>query len=76
MKKFVKAQIKRIEIDKWLEGVKIKNDPGQEFVLNWIGENAPEFRYSWENSLCRKCRQTYSCGHKALHECDEFEEDI
>ena len=41
------AQTEAIEIAKWLLGEKLGRDPGPEFVLEWIKENAEEFRTNW-----------------------------
>jgi len=38
-----------MEKEKWYEGEKIKNDPGQEFLRKWIEHSASEFRKEWEN---------------------------
>lgn len=41
------AQKEAIEVAKWLLGEKIGRDPGDEFVIEWIKENAEEFRRDW-----------------------------
>ena len=41
------AQKDAIEVAKWLLGEKIGRDPGEEFVTEWIRENAAEFRKNW-----------------------------
>lgn len=46
-KEFMAAQTEAIEIAKWLFGEKIGRDPGHEFVVKWIIENAEEFRNNW-----------------------------
>ena len=46
-KEFMQAQKEAIEVAKWLLGEKIGRDPGQEFVVQWIRENAEEFRNNW-----------------------------
>lgn len=46
-KDFMAAQTEAIEIAKWLLGEKLGRDPGPEFVLGWIKENAEEFRKNW-----------------------------
>ena len=75
MQKFLFAQIKKIEIDKWCKGLYLKADPGQEYVLNWISENAAWFREAWTKSLCRSCCQYHECGHEVAQSCDNYEED-
>jgi len=44
---FMKAQIKAIEIYKWIESEKCGCDLGNECVKKWIKENAMEFRQKW-----------------------------
>lgn len=46
-KEFMDAQIKKIEVDKWLEGERIGRDPGDEYVKKWIREEAAKFRKKW-----------------------------
>jgi len=46
-KEFMAAQKDAIEVAKWLLGEKIGRDPGEEFVTEWIRENAAEFRKNW-----------------------------
>lgn len=46
-KEFMDAQIKKIEVDKWLEGERIGRDPGEEYVKKWIREEAANFRKKW-----------------------------
>ena len=46
-KDFMAAQTEAIEIAKWLLGEKLGRDPGPEFVLKWIKENAEDFRKNW-----------------------------
>jgi hypothetical protein len=72
--KFISAQIKKIDIEKWLEGCNSGYDPGQEYVLLWIKENSVDFRISWESSNCKKCRN--GCRHLTKQICQEFVEDL
>lgn len=46
-KEFMEAQKDAIDVAKWLLGEKIGRDPGDEFVMEWIRENAEEFRRNW-----------------------------
>lgn len=46
-KDFMDAQTDAIEVAKWLWGEKIGRDPGDEFVIKWIKENAEDFRKNW-----------------------------
>ncbi len=70
--RFMRAQIKRIEIDKWIEGVNSRRDPGPDYVFRWIGNNADAFRRQWEQSKCRACSNWYDCGHSVKTLCSEF----
>ena len=44
LSKYMQLQKKKIDDAKWREGERICRDPGQEFVIQWIKENAPKFR--------------------------------
>ena len=46
-REFMAAQKDAIEVAKWLLGEKIGRDPGEEFVNEWIRENAEDFRKNW-----------------------------
>ena len=46
-REFMLAQKEAIEVAKWLLGEKIGRDPGEEYILQWIKENAEEFRRNW-----------------------------
>jgi len=69
---FMEAQIHKIEVEKWEQGVRQYSDPGDGFVLDWIYCNAKQFRDSWEISLCKDCSNIRCCGHYALSACDKF----
>jgi hypothetical protein len=72
MKSFMIAQKKRIEVDKWYEGCRIQKDPGKSYILNWIENNAAQFREAWEKSVCRECPQSLDCGHEVVRDCNYF----
>ena len=77
-KDFVKkihAEKKKIEIDKWNEGIKIHHDPGPEFTPKWIDEHGAEFHQKWLKCKCRTCTKSDECGHKELMECNEYNEE-
>lgn len=57
-REFMLAQKEAIEVAKWLLGEKIGRDPGDEYILQWIKENAEEFRRNWP---------TYSAEWRASH---------
>lgn len=72
MNKFMKIQRKKIEIDKWCEGCASQYDPGNQYVFEWIFENAKWFRQSWEQSWCVSCQLSEECGYNVLKECDRY----
>lgn len=72
MGKFAQVQIRRIEEDKWFEGIRLKRDPGSGYVLNWILSRALWFRNTWEQSLCKKCVNWHCCGHQIRQNCRHF----
>ena len=72
MNKYMQAQKKKIEIDKWNEGFRIKKDPGQAFVLDWIEKNAAFFQVVWEEALCSNCYFAEECGYKLKKSCEKF----
>lgn len=74
MQKFMLAQKKKIEIDKWCEGCQTDRDPGETFIINWISKNAIRFRGAWEQSLCKNCRFVYECGFEVRRVCGMFKE--
>jgi hypothetical protein len=57
-KEFMVAQKEAIEVAKWLLGEKLGRDPGQEFVMQWIRDNAENFRANWPS---------YSAEWRAKH---------
>lgn len=72
-RKYMLNQCHKIDIDKWNEGERIKNDPGMEFVLEWIRENGAEFHRLWDVSICKDCIRCEDCGYKVVEECKKFE---
>ena len=72
MNEFMKAQKKCIERDKWLEGCRIESDPGVKYIMDWIKNNAAEFRMSWESSLCKNCHYSNNCGFELKQDCVKY----
>lgn len=72
MDNFIVSQIKKIEIDKWIEGVNTSCDPGEEYILKWITEQAKIFRDSWNKSCCRYCIHNNECGYYVKEECSSY----
>jgi hypothetical protein len=73
MQKYMLAQKKKIELEKWYEGCKMDHDPGESFIINWIFTNANQFREAWEQSLCKKCCLVEECGFEVRDVCNKFE---
>ena len=69
---YLRAQVERINVEKWCEGCRIQRDPGPEFVIHWINQNAARFREEWEQSRCKECHNCFQCGYKATRDCCEF----
>jgi len=73
--KYLKSQMDAIDKDKWYKGEEIHNDPGQEYIIDWINRNAKEWREKWEKSKCQHCSFWFECGHKLKVECERFKFD-
>ena len=73
--KFLQTEMKKIDEDKWYEGERRHNDPGQEFIVDWINRNAKNWRKEWEVSLCQHCQHWKVCGHKVISQCRDFQFD-
>lgn len=69
---FLISQIKKIEFEKWIEGVHTSSDPGDEFIFCWIAREAKNFRNSWNKSLCKYCCFSDGCGHLVKQECSSY----
>ena len=74
-KEFILCEIMRVDIDKWFEGLEQHQDPGNEYIIEWIKDNAAQYRDDWENSLCCTCTNWEDCGWRALFECDYYQEE-
>lgn len=71
MREYLKIQKQKIEIDKWNEGCRRAEDPGQDYVIRWIESNGDWFRQAWEGSLCKACKRMLICGIE-LRDCCEI----
>ena len=69
----MRVQKKKIELDKWFEGCRIKDDPGEVFVLTWIASNGAWFRQLWNNSSCKNCMLCENCGHLLMQNCEQYQ---
>jgi len=74
-KMFILCEIMRLDIDKWLEGCNRDEDPGEEFIREWISQNAAKYREAWESSKCSTCASWESCGWRALISCSYYKEE-
>lgn len=70
------AQIHRIEYEKWMEGERTQQDPGMDFITNWIMQNGSEFHRNFSKSDCRTCANCFECGGSAKTHCDRYEPDL
>jgi len=72
MNEYMRAQKKKIEIEKLCEGVRRKSDPGNEFAVWWILQYGAWFRNAWDNSLCCKCCKNKLCGFELKTDCEQY----
>ena len=66
---FLECEIKRLLVEKWLEGERIHADPGDSFMLKMIEEHGPEWRDLWPRCSCKDCRCLHDCGWKMIVDC-------
>jgi hypothetical protein len=71
--RYLEAQRRVIEISKWIKGVEISSDPGDEFVHRWAAKYAAEFSKRWPSSKCKDC--CHDCAHECRSFCEKFEKD-
>jgi len=72
IKKSLYIQMKTIDQSKWFQGENIKQDPGQEFIINWIKNNAEEWRNKYNKCICKNCECWKECGEKLKTDCQNF----
>ncbi len=70
------AQVHRIDVDKWCQGERQHSDPGNEFVMDWVYDNAKKFRDEWNISICKMCSTHRECGYYALSACENYNNRI
>ena len=66
------AQIKKIETDRFDEGIRRGHDPrlDEDYDLAWTqSKKAIEFAKEWDESLCKSCRNACICGFKTAKKC-------
>lgn len=72
-KEFIHNEIHKIMIDKWIEGERTHSDPGINYEVFWVTQNAQIYRENWEKSLCRTCIFCHDCGYNTLSACVRYE---
>jgi len=70
--KFLQVEMKKIDEDKYFQGIRIQCDPGQEYIVDWINRNAKKWREEWESSCCQHCQHWLECGHQVKKDCVNF----
>ncbi len=70
------VQLQIIAIDKWDEGVRIHNDPGEKYIFQWINERSVDFAEKWAGSKCRSCLLVLKCGIKLLKKCENYQKEV
>ena len=73
MDEFLKSEIIKIEIDKWDEGIRRCSDPGEDYVMQWVHDNAKWFRETWDASCCKRCKNNLHCGYTLKKQCEHFD---
>ena len=75
-RKRVYAQFRKIETDRYFEGIKRKHDPrdDENYDLEWVKKNAEEFDKLWKESACKTCQNFKECGFKLVKSCERFDE--
>lgn len=58
-------QQRQMDIHKWIVGVHLGRDPGQDAFLDWIQSHAADFR-KWAESIPYEC---LGCGHQCPVSC-------
>jgi len=52
--KFIKSEISKINLDKWFKGLEINSDPGEEYIKEWVKDNAPFFRKKYNSKKMKE----------------------
>ena len=72
-KKKAHAEIRKLETDRFDEGLRIKKDPriDKNYDLERaLGENPKIFHENWLKSLCKTCENWRDCGFKCASDCN------
>jgi hypothetical protein len=72
LEKFLKSEKRYIEKSKWYKGERTQTDPGEKYIIEWIGKNAERFRKVWDVCLCKDCIKASECGDCLKIDCDDF----
>jgi hypothetical protein len=70
--RFIEAEIQHINDEKYYEGERLKNDPGDHFVFDWVSKHAKEFRDAWNLSKCSSCCFWKCCGKEVKIFCERY----
>lgn len=71
-----KAQIARIEYDKWIAGEKLHYDPGNTYICEWVKTYGPDFHDEFIISDCRTCKKCWECGGSVKFECFNYQPQL
>lgn len=70
------AEASRIKSDKWLEGERIRSDPGNDYIVAWVKQHGSEFKDKFMKSLCRTCKRCYECGEACKEKCENYDIEV
>jgi hypothetical protein len=71
-----KAQINRIEYDKWIAGEKLHSDPGNTYIMEWIETYGSDFHDEFIISDCRTCKKCWECGGSVKFQCFNYDPQL
>jgi hypothetical protein len=79
---FITAQRHALDKAIYLESEKLHHDlrydsegkPTNAYFLQWIEEHSCDFRDAWNTSLCKKCKNVFTCYDCLKDQCNSFEE--
>ena len=70
--KFIDIEIQHINDEKYFEGERIKTDPGERFISDWVFHHAKDYRDAWEKSKCSSCLYWKLCGKEVKIFCERY----
>jgi len=70
---FNEVEKNKIELDKYYEGERIHEDPGDKYMLEWVQKNAAQFRKEWDESVCKTCFKIKNCKEIFKTDCKNIE---